>query len=96
MAFWSTLHAWSSLYPTFSSEMNLHDCDWTNASLLTASSSNEVRSSIAITWKEIVEETLNDKLFSKVFICIKKGQSLKNDESLSVFYRYNGALYISS
>ena len=52
----------ASCYPTLSSEMNSHDVDLTNESLLIASLSNEVRRSIAITW----EETLNDKLLSKV------------------------------
>ena len=70
----------ASHYPTLSSEINSHDGDLTNESLLIASLSNEVRRSIAITWEEIVEETLNDKLLSRVFRCIKEGRSLKHDE----------------
>ena len=62
-------------------------------SLLIALSSNEVRRSIAITWEEIVEETLNDNLLSRVFRCIEKGRRLKHDESLSAYFRYDGALY---
>ena len=62
--------------------MSLHDGDLTNESLLIALLRNEVRRSIAITWEEIVEETLNDRLLSRVFRCIEEGRSLKYDESL--------------
>ena len=81
----------ASRYPTLSSEMNSHDLDLTNESLLIASLSNEVRRFIAITWKE----TLYDKLPSKVFSCIEEGRSLKHDEPLSAYFRYDGALYVS-
>ena len=50
---------------------------------------------MAITWEEIVEETLNDKVLSRVFRCIEYGRSLKHDESLSAYFRYDGALYLS-
>ena len=71
--------------------MSLHDGDLTNESLLIALLRNEVRRSIAITQ----EETLNDKLLSRVFRCIEEGRSLKHDECLSAYFRYDGALYVS-
>ena len=64
---------YTSRYPTLLSETNLYDCDLTNESLLIASLSNEVGSSIAIFWEEIVEETLKDYLLSRFFRCIKEG-----------------------
>ena len=70
----------ASHYPSLSSETSSHDVGLTNESLLIASLSNEVRRSIAITWEEIVEETLNDKLLSIVFRCIEEGRSLKHNE----------------
>ena len=47
-----------------------------------------------LTWEEIVEKTLNDKVLSRVSRCIE-GRSLKHDESLSVYFRYDDALYLS-
>ena len=46
-----------------------HDSDLTDKSLLIASLSNEVCNSMAITWEETVEETLNDKVHSRVSRC---------------------------
>ena len=63
----------ASRYPTLTNKINLHDSDLTNESLLIASLSNEVCRSMAITWEEIVEETLNGKVFSRVFRCIEDG-----------------------
>ena len=42
-----------------------------------------------------VEETLNNKLLLRVFRCFEEGRSLKHDESLSAYFRYDGALYVS-
>ena len=64
--------------------MNSHDGDLINETFLIASLSNEVRRLIAITWEEIVEETLNEKLLSRIFRCIEEGRSLKHDEFLSM------------
>ena len=74
---------------------DLYDGDLTDKSLLIASLSNEVCSSMATTWEEIVEEKLNDKVLSKVFRCIEDGRSLKHDESLSAYFKYDEALYLS-
>ena len=67
----------ASRYPTLTNEINLDDGDLTDESLLIASLSNEVCRSMAITWEEIVEETLNAKVLSRVFRCIEDGRSLK-------------------
>ena len=56
----------ASRYPSLINEVNSHDSDLTDESLLIASLSNEVCNSMAITWEEIVEETLNDKVLSRV------------------------------
>ena len=64
-----------SLYLTLANKMKLHTVYLTK-SLLTALSSNEIHF-MAITWKEIVEETLNDKVLSRVTRCIEDGRSLK-------------------
>ena len=56
----------ASRYPSLINEVNSHDSDLTDKSLLIASLSNKVCNSMAITWKEIVEETLNDKVLSRV------------------------------
>ena len=85
----------ASRYPTLTNEINLDDGDFSNESLLIASLSNEVCRSMAITWEEIVEKTLNDKVLSRVFRCIEDGRSLKHDESLSAYFRYDEALYLS-
>ena len=77
----------ASLYPTLSSEINSHDYDLTNESLVIASLKNELRRSIAI--------TLNEKLLSRVFRCIEEGRGFVHDESLSASFRYDGALYVS-
>ena len=53
----------ASRYPTLTNKVNLHDSDSKDKSLLIASLSNKVCQS---TWKEIVEETLNDKKLSRV------------------------------
>ena len=50
---------------------------------------------MAITWEEIVEETLNDKVLLRVSRCFEEGRSLKHDESLSAYFRYDDALYLS-
>ena len=49
---------------------------------------------MAITWEEIVEKRLNDKVLSTITRCIK-GRSLKHDQSLSAYFRYDDALYLS-
>ena len=72
-------------YLTLSSEMSSHCCDLTNESLLIAS----LRRSIANTWKEILEETLNEKLNSRVFRYIEEGRSLQHDESSSAYFKYD-------
>ena len=63
----------ASRYPTLTNEVNSHDRDLTDESLLIASLSNKVIvcHSIAIIWEEIVEETLNDKVLSRVSRCIE-------------------------
>ena len=85
----------ASRYPSLINEVNSHDSDLTDESLLIASLSNEVCNSMAIIWEEIVEETLNDKVLSRVSRCIEEGRSLKHDESLSAYFRYDDALYLS-
>ena len=75
--------------------MNSHDRDLTDKSLLIASLSIKVCNSMAVTLEEIVEETLNDKVLSRVSRCIEEGRSLKHDDSLSAYFRYDDALYSS-
>ena len=50
---------------------------------------------MAITWEEIVEVTLNDKVLSRASRCIEEGHSLKHDESLSAYFKYDDELYLS-
>ena len=77
----------ASCYLTLTNEVNSHDSDLTDKLLLITSLSNEVCHSMAITWEEIVEETLNGKLLSRVSRCIQEDQSLKHDELLSAYFR---------
>ena len=85
----------ASRYPTLTYEVNSHDSYFTDESLLIALLSNEVCHSMAITWEEIVEETLNDKVISRVSRYIEEGRSLKDNESLSAYFRYDDGLYLS-
>ena len=68
----------ASHYPSLTNEVNSHDSDLTDESLLIASLSNEKCHSMAFTLEEIGEETLNDKVLSRVSRCIEEGQSLKH------------------
>ena len=54
-------------YSALANEVNSHDSDLTVEPLLIVSLSNEECHSMAISWKEIVGGTLNDKVFSRVF-----------------------------
>ena len=56
----------ASRYPTLINELNSHDADFTDESLLIASLSNDVCHSMAITWEEIAKETRKDKVLSSV------------------------------
>ena len=85
----------SSLYPSLINEVKSHNSDLTNKSLLIASLNKEVCYLMAITWEEIVEDTLNDKVLSRESRCIEEDRSLKHDESLSAYFRYDDALYLS-
>ena len=62
----------ASRYPSLINEVNSHDSDLTDETLLFASLSNEVCNSMAITWEEIVKETLYDKCFQEYPGVLKK------------------------
>ena len=80
----------ASCYLTLTNEVNSHDSDLTDELLLITSLSH----SMAITWEEIVEDTLNNRVLSRVSRCIKVGRSWKHDESLSTYFRYDDTLYL--
>ena len=61
----------ASRYPTLTNEVNSYDSDLIDESLLIAPLNNEACHSMAITWEEIVGETLNDKVLSRVSRCIE-------------------------
>ena len=50
---------------------------------------------MATTWEEIVAEGPNDKVLSRESRCLEEGQRLKRDESLSTYFIYDYALYLS-
>ena len=45
--------------------------------------------------RKFAKETFNYKVLSSVTKCIEEGRSLKYDESLSMYFRYDDALYLS-
>ena len=85
----------ASRYPSLINEVNSHNSDLTDESLLIVSMSNDVCHSVAITWEEIVEKTLNDQVLSRVSRCIEEGRSLKHDESMSAYFSYDDASNLS-
>ena len=77
----------ASPYPIFINELNSHDANFRDKSLLVASLIHDVCHLMAIKSKEIFKEKCDGKLLSSLIRCIKEGKSKKNDKSLSTYFR---------